>query len=1616
MEIYYLDRDGVPIAETKIHSQISQHFSQFNFSKNWIGFASFSLLNRYHGNDDFDLVLLTHKDVVVVELKNWHGKVLKSNGNSWFLDDKNMGNSPLVRTQKNVKKLATAFIKSGIKPPYLKALVVLHGEIDTLDLASEERESVLTLDEFFRLSNERDYDQIMPGKPQYKVLYGDFPYYKKFFKTDSVTQRVANVFGFRLDRNPIFSHGTSLFNEFLGQQPNSYAQALIRSWDFSKLDALIDKTTRINVATRESQLYNYLEQNCTTLSLDVLRPISAVDPNSIGLDYEEAFSIKPHFTRLVEYQNKRLRDLTFAERVEIAQAIVSFVAKFHREGITHWDLSSRNFWINDNGQINLTGFIQATFPGFEASNFKDIPSVLYPQNEPLTSSSVAGSASDVFALGKVILEILFKCRSNEDWQGIINSFQFPAEFENKRKNFYLFFSTALNQNQEKRFRDAVEMAEHLKSLCASQDRKKAFYDIEDFERFINLRIHIRDWEELDVIPTADSATEDVTRYHARSVKDQTPVIITEWALPATIARLNDSEKAALYQFLRRLENFQIAGFQEVAKIHAFGFDDKQRTLYLIEYAPSDSLKTLSAWMQSAKMSYTELPEFINICNQMIQEVQNCWSIGYCIESLSIDNFYLENRTPLLRIEHNLKLNGNSEFEDKGQANDIQKLIDILVNIFTTFETNQHVGKDILDRLITIRNARTTPSLDPLIALFSDFEHKDSKNLIQTDTPYIGTLVLETKFYEYIDKILTPNDDGTYFFCALPDKKYPNACRFYFSGKYKQIAFSVNNEAILNTPFFEPCNNKTQAVGIRIRGEIRFVSEEDAYDGDDNYTITDISDIKENKILWDFATQAFNREKSSGAVDPFSVGSVKNCLKVPVYKLWEKILESEENALQTYTVLKVDREEIEGKVVTHLNLSPSFDLTDTADDDILSLEVLSGDKWIQAGRIYSSSALSGNLLSVIEAKRLSNNLDSSDKVRVRSKFEKASIDRRKKALQGLICGSGRIRDLVQYFDPNESIEEKSLQPITDDFSLLDKNCFNEAQREAFKKVISYGPVSLLQGPPGTGKTRFISTLMMFLLQNVPNVKILLTSQSNEAVNNAIEKLHEQLSKYAPDTDRSIVRIGRKDKVSPLVEWYLAQTQEGRFKNKLLRDRKDRIVLLATHLGLPEEFAESVVHVYDSLWTLYLQIKNDFSLTNPTKPNSSTGLARRHFLNAASALSGMDLSNDMSSPRETFDFCIQVVADTFNIINSSAIRKLRQLIEMSIEFENSLGTNDTKFTEFLIQSKSVVAGTLVGLGGRAVNLLKNTFDWVIVDEASRATASELAIAAQVGRHVLLVGDHKQLPPSYGDEIRNELANSLKISRSRVESLLISDFERIFTSPYGKSAGVSLTTQYRMDPEIGQMVSECFYDGILTTGRKPRVESFTRVLPPELQSSSLVWYDTSCSPKHGLENPLSTKSILNKDEATAIVNLLVTLFSNKEFVSEITNQDGTSEPVGVICMYSAQKRKIREFVQLRKELVNYQELIKIDTVDSYQGKENRMIILSTVRQNMKNNAGFLRLANRVNVAVSRAQDALIIFGSIKMWTELKPQPLGRVLSYMRKRNLEPIPFTNLLLQPHD
>ena len=82
-------------------------------------------------------------------------------------------------------------------------------------------------------------------------------------------------------------------------------------------------------------------------------------------------------------------------------------------------------------------------------------------------------------------------------------------------------------------------------------------------------------------------------------------------------------------------------------------------------------------------------------------------------------------------------------------------------------------------------------------------------------------------------------------------------------------------------------------------------------------------------------------------------------------------------------------------------------------------------------------------------------------------------------------------------------------------------------------------------------------------------------------------------------------------------------------------------------------------------------------------------------------------------------------------------------------------------------------------------------------------------------------------------------------------------------------------------------------------------------------------------------------------------------------------------------------------------FKDIVKIDTVDSYQGKENRIIIVSLTRSDKRQSPGFLRTPNRINVAMSRAMDRLLIVGNADMWKgNNKDLPLGTVVHFMSER----------------
>ena len=54
-----------------------------------------------------------------------------------------------------------------------------------------------------------------------------------------------------------------------------------------------------------------------------------------------------------------------------------------------------------------------------------------------------------------------------------------------------------------------------------------------------------------------------------------------------------------------------------------------------------------------------------------------------------------------------------------------------------------------------------------------------------------------------------------------------------------------------------------------------------------------------------------------------------------------------------------------------------------------------------------------------------------------------------------------------------------------------------------------------------------------------------------------------------------------------------------------------------------------------------------------------------------------------------------------------------------------------------------------------------------------------------------------------------------------------------------------------------------------------------------------------------------------------------------------------------------------------------VKVSTIDSFQGQEKHTVIISLVRSNNEGVIGFLKDYRRMNVAMTRAKEQLIILG---------------------------------------
>ncbi|MCH1910841.1 AAA domain-containing protein [Leptospira noguchii] len=289
-----------------------------------------------------------------------------------------------------------------------------------------------------------------------------------------------------------------------------------------------------------------------------------------------------------------------------------------------------------------------------------------------------------------------------------------------------------------------------------------------------------------------------------------------------------------------------------------------------------------------------------------------------------------------------------------------------------------------------------------------------------------------------------------------------------------------------------------------------------------------------------------------------------------------------------------------------------------------------------------------------------------------------------------------------------------------------------------------------------------------------------------------------------------------------------------------------------------------------------------------------------------------------------------------------REERKNLFMEVkELKKTIRSMEIGLIDSLVSSHSVIVSTPVA---SARGVLENrTFDFCVLDESSQALEPAFWIPILKSDRVILAGDHKQLPPTLFSEKSFLEFTLFEKAIERLES-----YERVFL----------LDTQYRMKDEIVSFSSKEFYSGLLKPGRpeKERTFDFPKTFP---FLNVFQWIDTAGTDS---EEVIVDDSISNPFEADLQVRLCSLLKENNWPEEEIT----------ILSPYRAQVRLIAE--KLRDAGFTK---ISVSTIDSFQGRENRCILLGFVRSNSEGRSGFLKESRRINVGMTRARDLLLCIG---------------------------------------
>ena len=567
-------------------------------------------------------------------------------------------------------------------------------------------------------------------------------------------------------------------------------------------------------------------------------------------------------------------------------------------------------------------------------------------------------------------------------------------------------------------------------------------------------------------------------------------------------------------------------------------------------------------------------------------------------------------------------------------------------------------------------------------------------------------------------------------------------------------------------------------------------------------------------------------------------------------------------------------------------------------------------------------------------------------------------------------------------------------------------FDDEKRAVLRHALGLQDIMAIKGPPGTGKTRLIGEIIVQYLERNPTHRVLLSSQTHVALDNVIDRV----LKRHPETD--IVRVGKLDdpKIGSVSKNLLIDRKAQAWAEKVGQRAHDFMTTWADRRGIEKGSIEigmlaerliRILHRIDHLETVAKEAgertraarRRAEELLRETGSGQSSliaeeaGEAQQTLATIRAAIVGMrsDAESVRSRLRERGGYGVELADGDVDELSEWAAmllgdtdehRKCRELMQLQEDWLLRVGRS-SDFHAAILATAQVVAGTCIGMagirGGGAI-----AYDLCIVDEASKATATEVLVPMSRSRKWILVGDPDQLPPFFEE---GSTAGIEEFSDEEIRQTLLERFLRLLP----EHSKAKLSNQHRMVRAIGDLISEVFYDRELNSPRvKPDVV-LTGAFPKPVTWLSTTEFADRREVSEG-------RSFKNDRECMVVRDAL-------QRINFIAVKRNTVYDVCIIAGYMAQVRAIQDAI--RDHLHEWEGLrIECNTVDAFQGNEAEICIYSVARSNDDLKLGFLREKPRLNVALSRGRSALLIVGDDEFCRQASGKnPFRDVIDYIER-----------------